>query len=372
MEKKALRAENDSGKPALELKTLREVKTIPIDDLRFDPENPRVSEFYVEKKPTQAQIEDWLVGSTMKARELIPSFMENGYIPYEPLIVRQEGSKYIVIEGNRRLAAIRSMQKSDDPEENIAFEKHGLSHVPCLIFTGEPKELLAYLGLRHLSKTKDWSTSAQGAFVERFLKSGFQLQEASRLTNTSPQALRLILLTRRMFGEALNLGFEIPQPSADTEMFFWYLGDVIRRTRTKKYLKLEENPDPLSPPSYDQSKFENLITWIFGSTKERRPRVISSIRDVRALDLCLGNERAIRALESGASLAEAEEELEAAGANISAHLERAKRSVQQAGASLSDVDKAGLSKVREIYKGLLEAIKQFEILLRYTERERKK
>src|SRR5713226_3072720 len=80
-----------------------EVKRIALSSLRYDPKNPRVVERLGEN-PTQGQIEQLLLGSEMKARELVPSFIENGYIPYEPLIVRPQGSAFSVIEGNRRLA----------------------------------------------------------------------------------------------------------------------------------------------------------------------------------------------------------------------------------------------------------------------------
>src|SRR5205823_3318524 len=111
---------------------------LPLAQLRYDPENPRVAERLGEK-PTQDQIEHLLLGSEMKARDLVPSFIENGYIPYEPLIIRPEGATFVVIEGNRRLAALRSMIKSDDPDEKEAVQRHHLDSAPSLIFNGDEK-----------------------------------------------------------------------------------------------------------------------------------------------------------------------------------------------------------------------------------------
>src|SRR5438132_9461867 len=108
-----------------------EVKRIPLDRLRYDPKNPRVVE-RLGQHPTQAQIEQLLLGTEMKARELVPSFIENGYIPYEPLIIRPQGNFFSVIEGNRRLAALRAMVNSDDPVEKQAVEQHRLHSPPCL------------------------------------------------------------------------------------------------------------------------------------------------------------------------------------------------------------------------------------------------
>ena len=186
------------------------VEPILIDDLRFDSSNPRIAEIAGES-PTQARIRDLLLGGDMQARELVPSFMENGYLPYEPLIVRPaKGGKYVILEGNRRLAALLSMRDSEDRDEKRAFTQHGLDRAPCLVFRGDESQELAYLGLRHLSKTKDWTASAKAAFVERVLRSGRTLKEAGRLTNTTPTNLRLLLLTRRLFERAGDLGLDLP------------------------------------------------------------------------------------------------------------------------------------------------------------------
>jgi len=304
----------------------------------------------------------------MKALDLVPSFTVNGYIPYEPLIVKHEKRRgcFVVVEGNRRLAALRSMRNSRDDEEKAAFVTHRLSHVPCLIFEGDERQLLAYLGLRHLSKTKDWTTAAKGAFVERVLRAGVgkdpaaRLREAGRLTNTSTGALRLTLLTRRLFEQASALGLSLAATGADRETTFWHLGDAVRRSNTKGYLKLEENPDPLIAPKFDEDRFERLITWLYGNPKTKQSPLIQSIRDIPDLNSCLGDRRSIKALENGASLKEALEELEAAGATIAAHLDRAKRSIQRAGLGLSeDIDRDGLSQIKAAQKEVSDALEQF-------------
>jgi len=356
-------AGRSSAGSAASTELVGEVTRIPLGRLRYDPKNPRVVERLGED-PTQAQIEQLLLGTEMKARELVPSFIENGYIPYEPLIVRPQGNTFSVIEGNRRLAALRSMTKSEDPVEQQAVEQHHLDSAPCLIFGGGEKQLLAYLGLRHLSKTKDWSTSAKGAFVERVLNAEIDLAEAGRLTNTTTNALRLILLTRRLFEQANELGLELTSTAADGETVFWHLGDAVRRTKTKVYLKLEENPNPLLAPEYDQTKFENLISWLYGNAKTRQLPIIGSIRDIKLVDSCLGNDRAKKALENGASLAEAAEELEAAGASIGGHIERARRSVERAsGGPWADLDTDGLNRVEEATTQLSSAVDQLNTLI---------
>jgi ParB-like chromosome segregation protein Spo0J len=331
-------------------------QTLSIEGLAFDPSNPRIAELLGDK-PTQAGIREVLLGSNMQARELVPSFIENGYLPYEPMIVRPaRGDKHVVLEGNRRLAALLSMRDTDDPVEKAAFERHHLDHVPCLIFQGDEKDELAYLGLRHLSKTKDWGASAKAAFVERILKSGHLLDDAARITNTTVGDLRLLLLTRRLFERAGQIGLPLPSSTAEGEIAFWHLGDAVRRTNTKRYLQIEQNENPLAQPEIDESRFEKLLGWLYGNVKTKQPKLIHSIRDIPDLDKCLSHPRSVEALESGAPIADAYEELQAAGATAAAHLERAKKSIQRATGLMSDVDDAGREALRTTVSDLDNAV----------------
>ena len=111
-------------------------RPIELTALEFDPENPRTIE-RLGPGASQGKIEEFLLGSEMKARDLVPSFISNGYIPYEPLIVKStdKKGKFVVVEGNRRLAALRSMANSTDAEEKAAFELKTLKEISGLIKT---------------------------------------------------------------------------------------------------------------------------------------------------------------------------------------------------------------------------------------------
>lgn len=157
------------------------------------------------------------------------------------------------------------------------------------------------------------------------------------------------------------MGLALPTTGADSETTFWHLGDAVRRTKTKTYLKLEENPNPLAAPTYDEDRFERLITWLYGNPKTRVAPLISSIRDIPDLNSCLGDRRSLKALEDGAPLREAMEELEAAGAKIADHLGRAKRSIQRAGSGLSEeIDAEGFGQIEAALNEVRDAVDQFD------------
>jgi hypothetical protein len=211
-----------------------------------------------------------------------------------------------------------------------------------------------------LSKTKDWSSAAKAEFVERALKSGMGVDEAARLTNTTASALRLLLLTRRLFEMASELDIPLPETTAEGEVLFWHLGDAIRRTNTKNYLQIKETDNPLEQPSLDERAFENLVSWIYGNPGRKKARLISSIRDIPDLNQCLGHPKSTEALERGLTIADALEEAQTAGATVSAHLGRAKDSVQRAMRSLSDLTPEGRRAVKESRSALDNALKIFD------------
>src|SRR5690349_1300494 len=83
-----------------------EVEYVEPDKLRFDSHNPRLVEFLEEnKKPSQDELLQ-VLWDEMAVDELVMSIAKSGYMPYEPLLVAKEGGELVVIEGNRRLAAV--------------------------------------------------------------------------------------------------------------------------------------------------------------------------------------------------------------------------------------------------------------------------
>jgi hypothetical protein len=252
------------------------------------------------------------------------------------------------------------MKESSDAEERDAFRDRNLGSIPCLVFHGDPNQELAYLGLRHLSKTKDWSASAKSAFVERVLKAGHTLSDASRIMNISSQNLRQLLLTRRLFERATQLGIELKPFGAEGDLTFWHLGDAVRRTRTKQYLGIQESDNPLEQPQLNETRFERLVGWIYGNPKTGETKLIRSIRDIPTLDQCFGHPASTAALERGASIDEALDEAQAAGYTVKTHLERAKDSVQRATSGVSDVQESGYEEVRTAREALNSALKAFD------------
>src|SRR5437879_575731 len=127
-----------------------EFKRVPTDDVLFDPTNPRLGGTSTTK---QEKLQEMLMEEPHLANLLVESFVVNGFIEYEPLVVRQNGNKYSVIEGNRRLAAVKYIRSN--PQLYAATLIKKLEKVPVLVFheaadKAHRNDIRTYLGVRHL------------------------------------------------------------------------------------------------------------------------------------------------------------------------------------------------------------------------------
>lgn len=76
-----------------------------IDNLKLDVRNPRFS-YQSAKEMNQTEIVKYLIANHA-VYELAKAIAINGYLLNEEPIVSKEGDSYVVLEGNRRVAACK-------------------------------------------------------------------------------------------------------------------------------------------------------------------------------------------------------------------------------------------------------------------------
>ena len=80
---------------------------IELDKLFLDASNPRLAELGISKDASQPELLKAL-WDEMAVEEVAMSIAYSGYFEHEPLFVEDSGDgTYVVIEGNRRLAAVK-------------------------------------------------------------------------------------------------------------------------------------------------------------------------------------------------------------------------------------------------------------------------
>ena len=115
-----------------------ELRYAGLDELYLDPANPRLGRNVVGRELTQEEVLELMREWTLD--ELVVSFLDSGgFWTHEPLLVTEEtlyGKKHlVVIEGNRRLAALKFLKKAVDGEKSprklidIAKSKNSLRSI---------------------------------------------------------------------------------------------------------------------------------------------------------------------------------------------------------------------------------------------------
>jgi len=274
------------------------------DKLRFDPNNPRFSSTGT-KDPEQ--IQRLLEQEPHLALELVDSFLENGFIDYEPLVVRREGDHFIVVEGNRRLAAVRHILANEKSYGQRSSMLDDLRSIPVLVFpegaeAEERKQQRVYLGVRHLFGYRDWPPESKARFLDAQIKQRPDLQRTMRELNIKRSEIQRYVVPYRLRKSADSL----LKPYVDQD--FWVLGEALNRGGIKEYLGLEIDPESLRILDFDRKKLRNLLEFLYGVPKDgkRDNRRISETREISQLARVLAAPAAAAVLERGKSLEEAQ------------------------------------------------------------------
>ena len=131
---------------------------LPIHDLSFYPENPRI--YSLIKKPDVEPSQDEIFNRLRKldhVKQLIQSIRANGGLT-NPMLVRDDD--LVVLEGNSRLAAYRELARNDA----IRWGKAKVQLLPSDI---SEKLVFALLGEYHIIGRKDWAPYEQAGYLYR-------------------------------------------------------------------------------------------------------------------------------------------------------------------------------------------------------------
>ena len=131
---------------------------LPINDLSFYPDNPRI--YSLIQRPGVVPSQDEILNRLSRmdhVKQLIQSIMANGGLT-DPMLVRD--GDFVVLEGNSRLAAYRVLARN-------ARVKWGKAKVRLLPSGISEKLVFALLGEYHIIGRKDWAPYEQAGYLYR-------------------------------------------------------------------------------------------------------------------------------------------------------------------------------------------------------------
>lgn len=318
-----------------------EIKLLSVSDLTFDRKNPRLSEFDVaDNEPDIIKV----LWETMDVQELVLSIAASGYFQHEPMIVAEENGRNVVIEGNRRLAAVKLLLKPDIGEElnakipDISNEhRKSLLEIPTLL--SSRKGAWRYLGFKHVNGPAKWGSYAKSKYIADVHRNyGVPLDNIARQIGDTHNTVRRLYRGLMVIEQAERIGAYQRSDRWRGHFAFSHLYAGLQYPGVSEFLNLrpesDEERDPV--PANKKSELRELLVWLYGSKSEKKPPVIQSQNPhLRQLDAVLANTEALAAMRIGAELSIAFEASRPSANIFEDALVGAKQNLEKARAALS-------------------------------------
>lgn len=277
--------------------------------LDFDPQNPRLPED--DQGASQPQLLE-IMARDYRIIEIGSSLADNGYFHEEPLVVMpspETEGRFLVLEGNRRLAALKLIEDPGaSPRQaaewrelrSRAIERgHDLKESIPIVEYDDRDAVTAFLGFRHISGALKWEPLAKARFVHHLVHErhmGFR--EVAREIGSKSNWVKSQYVAYRVFLQARAWGI-------DTEGFekeFSVFGRALQPA-TRDYIGVEyDDESALAEPVPDDRREElaELLSWIFGD--DGRPPALKESRDLGKLNAVLQDEDATAELRANRDL----------------------------------------------------------------------
>jgi hypothetical protein len=287
-------------------------RMIPLEELRLDPENPRLPKSLHNQSDEQI-LEYMLFDASLV--ELMLAIGTNGYFPGEQLLVAPDGNgQFKVIEGNRRLSAVKLLnnpelatvqrQRIDQVMSEISERPN---QIPCLVFDSE-SEIHNYLGYRHITGVKEWKLLEKARYLYNLKESNFNslpidhaARQIAKMIGSRRDYVRRILIGFDIYKTIEDQGFYRITDLNDTTFYFNYIADSLNKPNITKFLGIDfDIQNPIE--SLNVGHLQKWTEWLFKKNDQLVTRLNGSSSDLNKLNSIVDNEVALAAFEAGASL----------------------------------------------------------------------
>ncbi len=331
---------------------------VPVDCLQLDLHNPRLTR--LPKEHSEKSIIAELYRSA-DLDELLQSMSSNGYLDIEPLVVMQaEANEHLVVlEGNRRLAAICLLTKPDlvsriRMDENLRltvpeisddlrskFENVTVYRVP------DRETARPLLGFKHINGPHKWNAYAKARFAAEWHRTSMVglTKIASSIGDRHDTIKRMVS------------GIYVLDQAAEEELFdvedryykkfnFSHLYTALPRSQYREYLGLQDgwaqsDPSPNPIPSKKTTELREVLRWIYGSKMDDEHPVIKRQNpDIKRLGEVLANPESVHELQVTRDLDRAHRATESVDSRFRESLIEARTALHSAAVSIRGYDRA--------------------------------
>lgn len=271
-----------------------QTKNLSVSSLHLDAKNPRLGRETLSRAPRE--IIQYLFEHD-KAIEVAQSIASRGYFPNEPLLAVKENDRYVVVEGNRRLAALKALREPGLLEGSLErqverlsrriTDPQGIVKVPVTIAPSRRATDRQIAG-RHIgSPVLAWQAENRASFILDKLEEGYDNNELHDELGFSLSDIQKARQTRAIADMARSLDLpeevraKLDNPRAK---LFTTLERVIESSVGRDYLKVEPDSDHGLRGTTTKNEFVRGFTKLVTDVAlgEQSSRTLNTNENIRA------------------------------------------------------------------------------------------
>lgn len=329
---------------------LRSAYRVPVERLVLDRSNPRLVTM-------EGSLDDIRIISQLyragELGELLQSIAANGYLDIEPLIVLERDGQLIVLEGNRRLAAIRLFREPRLISELVERQrlriklpvisaKHRKTLEEVSVYRVETRnEANSYIGFKHINGAAKWDSYAKAQFAASWYRSEkISLEEVALRIGDGHDTVKRMVNAIYVLEQADNQDIFHLSNRNVARINFSHLYTALSRSEFMVFLGLgpswsKYDPQPNPVPEDKHSNLREILIWLYGSKSEEiKPIIVSQNPDIKNLGAVLLNSAGLETLRVTGSLDEALADTKSADSKLADSLYNARRFVREASKNL--------------------------------------
>lgn len=276
----------------------------------------------VERRTSQDDLVT-VLWKEMAVDEVALSIANNGFFQEEPLFVIPKDAKdkqpdltkrkYIVVEGNRRLAAVllllderlREYVGATQLPALSAPDRAALQMLPVSVYKSRA-DLWQFFGFRHINGPKPWEAFSKARYVaEVHEKYGIPLAAIADSIGDRHTTVQRLYRGFNILEQAEKATGFSTDDRVRSRFYFSHLYTAADQPEFQKFLgitgdgSLRKAPVPRSK----LSELRELMLWLYGSKSDKKPPVITSQNpDLNFLREVISKPSGLAALRSGFSL----------------------------------------------------------------------
>ena len=334
---------------------LRQVVRVPVDDLLLDSRNPRLMGLAHDASDS-AIIAKLYRDEDLS--ELQQSIAANGYLDIEPLVVVDETARGLtVLEGNRRLAALRLFRDADLASQvldecgvrivvpDMPAEQRPTLEQVSVYRVARRQDSWSFIGYKHINGAARWESYAKAKFAADWYRlDNTPLTEIAGRVGDNHDTIKRMVNAIYVLEQAQNEGVFSIEDRVTPRFSFSHLYTALSRAPYMEFLGLEAawsrydpQPDPI--PEENLEHLTEVLRWIYGSKSEEvEPIIQSQNPDIKRLAEVLSSSEALVVLRETGSLTNAHASTQSVERKFSGALLRARDEIREASNNLRGFD----------------------------------